>query len=101
MCGSCKPGPAIVTWCSSQRCIDHPKYHFVIAYGVSKNRRARWDNANVSFLGLSAAGRRGGLRPTDLVEGCKKQFHGGPQRAMEFSSIPLADRLKNTRKHSG
>src|SRR5476651_563720 len=48
----------LLTWISHRdmvqlvrRCIDHPNYHFVTAYGVSNNLRSRWDNTNVKFLG--------------------------------------------------
>ena len=32
-------------------CIDHDDYHFLVAYGVSNNRRSRWSNDRVDFLG--------------------------------------------------
>ena len=36
-----------------RRCIDHPDYHFLVAYGVSNNRRSRWSNRHVDFLGYA------------------------------------------------
>jgi uronate dehydrogenase len=77
----------------TQRCIDHPDYHFVIVYGVSNNRRGRWDNANVGFLGYQPQDDAEIFAPQILAEGRKEddvaaQFHGGPQCAMEFSGDP-------------
>ena len=48
----------LLTWISHRDmaqlvrcCIDHEDYHFLVAYGVSNNRRSRWSNARVDFLG--------------------------------------------------
>ena len=30
-------------------CIDHDDYHFLVAYGVSNNRRSRWSNDRIDF----------------------------------------------------
>ena len=71
------------------RCVEHPKYHFVVLYGVSNNTRNRWDNAKVGFIGY---------RPTDNAEtfagefstNAKPedpiaiQFHGGIYCSREF-----------------
>ena len=50
----------LLTWISHRdmvqlvrRCIDHPDYHFIVAYGVSNNLRSRWDNTDVKFLGYA------------------------------------------------
>ncbi|MGQ0509559.1 MAG: NAD-dependent epimerase/dehydratase family protein [Betaproteobacteria bacterium] len=34
----------------ARRCIDHPGFHFLVAYGASRNTRGRWSNADVAFL---------------------------------------------------
>lgn len=72
-----------------QRCIDHPSFHFVVAYGVSGNTRSRWSNEHVSFLGY---------RPEDDSERYAEEilalnqsedpvaapFHGGFYCPIEF-----------------
>jgi uronate dehydrogenase len=73
----------------TQRCIDYPDYHFVIAYGVSNNARNRWSNANARFLGyqpqddaeLSAARIAANGQPEDEREAL---FHGGFGCIVEF-----------------
>jgi len=71
-------------------CIDHPKYHFVTAYGVSNNLRGRWDNTNVKFLGYHPEDNSEVFAPEILALGAKEdeiaaQFHGGFYCPMEFS----------------
>ena len=34
-----------------ERCIAAPDFRYLVAYGVSANRRSRWSNAHVDFLG--------------------------------------------------
>lgn len=86
----------LLTWVSHRdmaqlvrRCIDHEDYHFLIAYGVSNNRRSRWRNDRVDFLGY---------RPQDDSEEFAEQvmalgivedpvaapFHGGFYCPIEF-----------------
>jgi uronate dehydrogenase len=73
----------------TQRCIDHPDFHFVIAYGVSDNARNRWSNANARFLGyqpqddaeLSAARIAANGQHEDEREAL---FHGGFGCIVEF-----------------
>jgi uronate dehydrogenase len=73
----------------TQRCIDYPDYHFVIAYGVSNNARNRWSNANARFLGyqpqddaeLSAARIAASGQHEDEREAL---FHGGFGCIVEF-----------------
>ena len=64
------------------RCIDHPAYHYLVAYGVSRNTRNRWSNAAVAFLGYEpqddaeafAAEILAAATPEDPIAA---QFHGG------------------------
>lgn len=49
------------------RCIDAPAFDFLVAYGVSNNRRGRWSNAHVDFLGY---------RPEDDAETFAGEFAG-------------------------
>jgi uronate dehydrogenase len=86
----------LLTWIShrdmaqlAMRCIEHPRYHFVVAYGVSNNLRNRWDNTPAKFLGY---------RPQDDAERfadevlasspaedpIAAQFHGGMYCPIEF-----------------
>ncbi|MFZ2739320.1 MAG: NAD(P)-dependent oxidoreductase [Burkholderiaceae bacterium] len=86
----------LLTWIShrdmaqlASRCVEHPGYHFVVAYGVSNNLRNRWDNTPAKFLGY---------RPQDDAERFASevmlnspvedpiaaQFHGGMYCPIEF-----------------
>jgi uronate dehydrogenase len=75
------------------RCIEHPDYHFVIAYGVSNNKRNRWHNHLVDFLGYRpeddaetfAAEILAHPAPEDPVA---VQFHGGRYCSAEFAGDP-------------
>jgi uronate dehydrogenase len=87
----------LLTWISHRdmvqlvrRCIDHPNYHFVIAYGVSKNLRSRWDNTNVKFLGYRPEDDSEAFAAEILAQGAKEneiaaQFHGAHYCPMEFT----------------
>lgn len=87
----------LLTWISHRdmvqlvrRCIDHPNYHFVIAYGVSNNLRSRWDNSNVKFLGYRPQDDSEKFAAEILAQGKKEneiaaQFHGGFYCPIEFA----------------
>ena len=87
----------LLTWISHRdmvqlvrRCIDHPAYHFVTIYGVSKNLRSRWDNSSVKFLGYQPEDDSEVFAAEILALGKKEneiaaQFHGGFYTPMEFS----------------
>jgi uronate dehydrogenase len=87
----------LLTWIShrdmvqlTRRCIDHPDYHFVIVYGVSKNLRSRWDNSNAKFLGYRPEDDSEVFAAEIFAEGKKEneisaQFHGAHYCPMEFS----------------
>jgi uronate dehydrogenase len=86
----------LLTWISHRdmvqlvrRCIDHPDYHFVIAYGVSKNLRSRWDNTNVKFLGYAPQDDSEQFATEIFAEGKTENeisalFHGAHYCATEF-----------------
>lgn len=74
----------------TRRAIDAPKYHFLIAYGVSANARNRWDNANVRFLGYvpeDDAQRYGDKIQESGVHEDEREalFHGGFGCLVEFT----------------
>jgi uronate dehydrogenase len=87
----------LLTWIShrdmvqlTRRCIDHPDYHFVIVYGVSKNLRSRWDNTNVKFLGYRPEDDSEAFATKILARGAKEndiaaQFHGAHYCPMGFT----------------
>ncbi len=63
-------------------CIDHPHFHFLIAYGVSANTRSRWRNAEVDFLGYAPQDDSERFAAEILARGeaedpIAAQFHGG------------------------
>jgi uronate dehydrogenase len=86
----------LLTWISHRdmvqlvrRCIDHPDYHFIVAYGVSKNLRSRWDNTNVKFLGYAPQDDSEQFAAEIFAEGKKENeisalFHGAHYCATEF-----------------
>jgi len=99
--GTCRERPVEVrhlsTWLSHrdtvqlvQRCIEAPRLHYLVAYGVSGNPRSLWDN--------SAAERLLGYVPQDSAESFAVEllgkaepkddvaalFHGGPYCSAEF-----------------
>jgi uronate dehydrogenase len=87
----------LLTWISHRdmvqlvrRCIDHPNYHFVLVYGVSKNLRSRWDNTNVKFLGYRPEDDSETFATEILAQEIKEneiaaQFHGAHYCPMEFA----------------
>ena len=87
----------LLTWISHRdmvqlvrRCIDHPDYHFIVAYGVSNNLRSRWDNSNVKFLNYRPEDDSEVFAAEILAKGITEneiaaQFHGGFYCPMEFS----------------
>lgn len=86
----------LLTWLShrdmaqlARRCIDHPNYHFVVAYGVSNNLRNRWDNTPAKFLGYrpqdNAEDFAAEVLATSPVEDpIAAQFHGGMYCPIDF-----------------
>ena len=86
----------LLTWIShrdmtqlTRRCIEHPHYHFVVAYGVSANLRSRWDNTPAKFLGYrpqdDAEVFAAEVLATSPVEDpIAAQFHGGMYCPIEF-----------------
>jgi uronate dehydrogenase len=87
----------LLTWISHRdmvqlvrRCIDHPKYHFVIVYGVSNNLRNRWDNTNSKFLGYHPEDDADKFAAEILARGGTEneldlQFHGNNFCTVEFA----------------
>jgi|SRR5665213_2158527 len=87
----------LLTWISHRDmvqlvrcCIDHPDYHFVTVYGVSKNLRSRWDNTNVKFLGYRPEDNSEVFAAEILAQGKKENeiaalFHGAHYCPMEFT----------------
>lgn len=90
----------LATWISHRdtvqlvrRCLEAPDYHFLVVYGVSANRRARWSNAGLEWLGFRpeddaeayAAEVLAREAPADPVASL---FHGGPFCALEFTGDP-------------
>lgn len=86
----------LATWISHRdtvqlvrRAIDHPSYHFIVAYGVSDNARNRWDNANVRFLGYKPEDDAEQYAAEILAKGASEDerealFHGGFGCLREF-----------------
>ena len=72
-----------------RRCIDHPDYHYLVAYGVSNNRRSRWSNAGVDFLGYRPQDDSEIFAERILAKGMVEdpiaaRFHGGFFCPLEF-----------------
>ena len=72
-----------------RRCIDHPDYHYLVAYGVSNNRRSRWSNAHVDFLGYRPQDDSESYAERILAKGIQEdpiaaRFHGGFFCPIEF-----------------
>lgn len=108
--GTCRepdrPGDArhLHTWISHRdtvqlvrRCLDHPHYHFLIAYGVSNNTRGLWDNSAAQFLGYLPVDNaeayaeeiQGSARAPDPISAL---FHGGDFCSQEFAGrLPEID----------
>lgn len=63
-------------------CVNHPSFHFVVAYGVSRNARGRWSNADVAFLQYVPQDDSEVFAPEILAlnipeDPIAAQFHGG------------------------
>jgi uronate dehydrogenase len=88
----------LATWVSPRdltqlvrRCIDAPKYGFLVLYGVSNNTRSRWKNPHAALVGYA---------PQDNAEDYAAEFgdattgngspeaafHGGEFCGMEFAN---------------
>lgn len=72
-----------------RRCIDHPDYHYLVAYGVSNNTRSRWSNADVAFLGYQPQDDSETHAKAILAKGIVEHpiaapFHGGFFCPLEF-----------------
>lgn len=70
-------------------CIDHPDYHYLVAYGVSNNLRSRWSNAEVDFLGYRPQDDSEDYAQAILAKGIVEdpiaaRFHGGFFCPLEF-----------------
>jgi len=70
-------------------CIDHPDYHYLVAYGVSANRRSLWRNDHVAFLGYRPQDDAEHYAAEVLAQGATEdplaaQFHGGFYCPLEF-----------------
>lgn len=86
----------LLTWIShrdmaqlAMRCVEHPGYHFVVAYGVSNNLRNRWDNTPAKFLGYrpqddAEAFADQVLATSPAEDPVAAQFHGGMYCPIEF-----------------
>jgi uronate dehydrogenase len=87
----------LLTWISHRdmvqlvrRAIDHPDYHYVVVYGVSNNKRSRWDNSSADFLGYRPEDDSEIYADEILAKGeveneISAQFHGGFFCPMEFA----------------
>ena len=88
----------LATWVSPRdltqlvrRCIDAPKYRFLVLYGVSNNNRSRWKNAHAALIGYApqdnaedyAAEFGNATTGNESPEGA---FHGGEFCGMEFAN---------------
>ena len=72
-----------------RRCIDHPDFHFLVAYGVSNNQRSRWSNRHVDFLGYAPQDDSETFAAEVLARGITEDpvaapFHGGFYCPIEF-----------------
>ncbi len=86
----------LLTWISHRDmaqlvrcCIDHPDYHYLVAYGVSNNQRSRWSNAGVDFLGYRPQDDSEVFAERILAKGIVEdpiaaRFHGGFFCPLEF-----------------
>lgn len=76
-----------------RRCIDYPHYHFIMAYGVSRNTRSRWSNAHLDFLGYAPEDDSEKYAPEILArnipeDAISAQFHGGFVCPIDFVGDP-------------
>jgi uronate dehydrogenase len=72
-----------------RRCIDAADFHFIVAYGVSNNRRSRWSNRHVDFLGYAPQDDSESYAQAILAKGIVEDpvaapFHGGFYCPIEF-----------------
>lgn len=76
-----------------ERCIEAPDYPFTIAYGVSANTRAFWDNRLAAHLGYAPQDNAEDYAAQLLARGHAEdpvavQFHGGPYVSADFNGDP-------------
>jgi len=85
----------LATWISPRdmvqlvrRSIDAVPFHFLVLYGVSNNRRARWQNPAAAAIGYvpvdDAENYAAGIPPAADPCGPAALFHGGDFCALEF-----------------
>ena len=72
-----------------RRCIDAPRFHFIVLYGVSANTRSRWDNPHAALVGYAPqddAETYADRFEAPLLDGTDPvaEFHGGPFCGLEF-----------------
>ncbi|MBJ9696798.1 hypothetical protein [Burkholderia cenocepacia] len=72
-----------------KRCVDHPGFHYVDVYGISRNTDARWDNSHAAFLEYhpqdDANDHADMVRSLNIEENeVERHFHGGFLTAMDF-----------------
>ncbi|MGE0799376.1 MAG: NAD-dependent epimerase/dehydratase family protein [Lautropia sp.] len=72
-----------------RRCIEHPDFHYLVAYGVSGNTRGRWHNAGLDFLGYRPEDDAEAFASEILAQPASEdpvaaQFHGGRYCSAEF-----------------
>ncbi|HEX2827920.1 MAG TPA: NAD(P)-dependent oxidoreductase [Burkholderiales bacterium] len=72
-----------------RRCIDAPRFHFIVLYGVSANTRSRWENPHAAAIGYAPqddAEAYAGRFEAPLLDGTDPvaEFHGGPFCGLEF-----------------
>jgi uronate dehydrogenase len=72
-----------------RRCIDAPKFHFIVVYGVSANTRNQWHDRTAERIGYrpqdNAEAFAAQLEAKTYPPGPATDFHGGEPCAMEFS----------------
>lgn len=77
-------------------CIDHPGFHFVMAYGVSRNTRGNWRNGHADFLGYAPQDDSERFASAILAQDVAEdpiaaRFHGG--FACPIGFVGSADRI--------
>jgi uronate dehydrogenase len=77
----------------TRRCIEHPGYEFLVAYGVSNNTRNRWHNHLIGFLGYQPEDDAETFASEVLAHPVPEdpiaaQFHGGRYCSAEFAGDP-------------
>jgi uronate dehydrogenase len=75
-----------------KRCIEAPKYHFLIVYGVSDNKQKLWHDNATTILGYHVkdnaelyAEHISLIDSTDIIS---NEFHGGAFCSEDFSNDP-------------